>query len=144
MILVGVVVLVLAGLADFAMEFRDLLRDFLYVDHVLQLRCYDRLGCRCVSALRRVLRQKTPQEHAAGSIAAVLAALPLVDIAVVAEVTDDGLSVLAAAGSLSGPVTVAQVPCPRRGPRIFSIAHTQALGPNSGRTVRDQRSTTTN
>ena len=104
-ILIGVVVLVLAGLADFAMESRDSLRD-LHASTTRQLRVTTaRLSL--VAALRHVRRQPTP-EATAGSIADALADLPLVDMAVVAEVTDDGLSVLAAAGDLSAPVQAAQ------------------------------------
>jgi len=104
-ILIGVVALVLAGLADFAMDSRDSLRD-LHASTTRHLRVTTaRLSL--VAALRNVRRQPTP-EATAGSIAHALADLPLVDMALVAEVTDDGLSVLAAAGDLSAPVLAAQ------------------------------------
>lgn len=105
-ILVGVVILVLAGLADFAMESRDSLRD-LRESTKRQLRVTTaRLSL--VAALRRVRRLPTP-EATASSIATALADLPLVDVAVVLEVTEDGLAVLAAAGDLAKPSQVAEV-----------------------------------
>jgi EAL domain-containing protein (putative c-di-GMP-specific phosphodiesterase class I) len=105
-ILVGVVILVLAGLADFAMESRDSLRE-LRDSTERQLRVTTaRLSL--VATLRRVRQLPTP-EATAGSIATALADLPLVDLAVILEVTDDGLSVLAAAGDHANPIQVAEV-----------------------------------
>jgi EAL domain-containing protein (putative c-di-GMP-specific phosphodiesterase class I) len=105
-ILVGVVILVLAGVADFAMESRDSLRE-LGDTTKRQLRVTTaRLAL--VAALRRVRRLPTP-EATAGSIATALADLPLVDFAVILEATDDGLSVLATAGVQANPIQVAQV-----------------------------------
>jgi EAL domain-containing protein (putative c-di-GMP-specific phosphodiesterase class I) len=105
-ILVGVVILVLAGLADFAMESRDALRD-LHDSARRQLRVATaRLSL--IAALRLVRRQPTP-EATANSIALALADLPLVDVAVVLEATDDGLAVLAAAGDAGDPIHAADV-----------------------------------
>ncbi|HEY0444124.1 MAG TPA: EAL domain-containing protein [Candidatus Limnocylindrales bacterium] len=105
-ILVGVVILVLVGLADFAMESRDALLD-LRESAKRQLRvATSRLSL--VAALRLVRRQSTP-EATADSIASALADLPLVDVAVVLEATDHGLSVLAAAGDPKDPIQVADV-----------------------------------
>jgi EAL domain-containing protein (putative c-di-GMP-specific phosphodiesterase class I) len=103
-ILVGVVILVLAGLADFAMESRDALRD-LHESAKRQLRVAT-ARLTLIAALRLVRRQPTP-EATADSIALALADLPLVDIAVVLEATDHGLSVLAAAGDPGDPIHVA-------------------------------------
>lgn len=110
-ILVGVVILVLAGLADFAMESRDALRD-LHESAKRQLGVATaRLSL--IAALRLVRRQPTP-EATADSIASALVDLPLVDVAVVLEVTDQGLSVLATAGDPENPIQVADVmPAPR-------------------------------
>jgi len=110
-ILVGVAILVLAGLADFAMESRDALRD-LRESAKRQLRVATaRLSL--IAALRLVRRQPTP-EATADSIALALADLPLVDVAVVLEATDRGLSVLAAAGDPEDPIHVADVMPARR------------------------------
>jgi EAL domain-containing protein (putative c-di-GMP-specific phosphodiesterase class I) len=110
-ILVGVVILVLAGLADFAMESRDALRDLR--DSTQRQLSVTTARLSLVAALRRVRRLSTP-EATAGSIATALADLPLVDFAVVLEVTDDGLSVLATAGDHGSPVHVAEaMPAPR-------------------------------
>jgi len=110
-ILVGVVILVLVGLADFAMVSRDALRD-LRESTKRQLRVATaRLSL--IAALRLVRRQPTP-EATADSIASALADLPLVDVAVVLEATTDGLSVLATAGHPENPIEVADVmPAPR-------------------------------
>ncbi len=110
-IFVGVVILVLLALADFAMESRDTLRD-LHESAKRQLRvATSRLSL--IAALRLVRRQRTP-EATAVSIALALADLPLVDVAVVLETTDHGLSVLATAGGPNNPIQVADVmPAPR-------------------------------
>jgi len=110
-ILVGVVILVLAGLGDFAMESRDALRE-LHESSTRQLRvATTRLSL--IGALRLVRRRPTP-EATADSIAEALADLPLVDVAVVLEATDHGLSVLATAGDPKNPMQVADVmPAPR-------------------------------
>jgi EAL domain-containing protein (putative c-di-GMP-specific phosphodiesterase class I) len=110
-ILVGVVILVLAGLADFAMESRDALRN-LRESAKRQLRVATaRLSL--IAALRLVRRRTTP-EATAESIALALADLPLVDVAVVLEATDDGLAVLATAGDAENPIQVADVMPPPR------------------------------
>lgn len=110
-ILVGVVLLVLAGLTDFAMESRDALRD-LRESATRQLRVATaRLSL--IAALRLVRRRTTP-EATADSIATALADLPLVNVAVILEATDEGLSVLATAGDEANPIQAADVmPAPR-------------------------------
>jgi EAL domain-containing protein (putative c-di-GMP-specific phosphodiesterase class I) len=110
-IMLGVVILVLVGLADFAMESRDALRD-LREAAKRQLRvATTRLSL--IAALRLVRRQRT-LEATADSIAVALADLPMVDVAVVLEATEEGLSVLAAAGDPADPIHVADVmPAPR-------------------------------
>jgi EAL domain-containing protein (putative c-di-GMP-specific phosphodiesterase class I) len=94
-ILLGVVTLVLAGLADFAMLARDSLRD-LEASTERQLRVTTaRLSI--VSALRALRTQPTPEATAVG-IATALADVPHVDHALVLEVNDDGLVILAGVG----------------------------------------------
>lgn len=100
-ILIGVAILVLAGLADFALASRDALQE-LHVSAKRQLRvATSRLSL--IAALRLVRRLPTRQATA-GSIAGALADLPLVDVAVVFESTGAGLSVLATAGDEGNPV----------------------------------------
>ena len=102
-ILVGVVLLVLVALIDFAMESRDALHD-LRESAKRQLRVATaRLSL--IAALRLVRRQPTA-EATADSVAVALADLPLVNVAVVLEATDEGLSVLAAAGDPGNPIHV--------------------------------------
>jgi EAL domain-containing protein (putative c-di-GMP-specific phosphodiesterase class I) len=94
-VLVGVAMLILAGLADFAMESREALRE-VRLSAQRQLRvATTRLSL--IAALRLV-RRMTTRVATAGSIAQTLADLPLINDAVVLEATDAGLSVLATAG----------------------------------------------
>jgi EAL domain-containing protein (putative c-di-GMP-specific phosphodiesterase class I) len=105
-IFVGVAILILAGLADFAMDSRDALRD-LHLSAKRQLRvATSRLSL--VSALR-LLRRLPTRQGTAGSIAGALADLPLVDVAVVFEATEQGLSVIATAGDEGNPVQLSDV-----------------------------------
>jgi EAL domain-containing protein (putative c-di-GMP-specific phosphodiesterase class I) len=100
-ILVGVTILILAGLADSAMEAREAL-EHLRVSTDRQMRVTSaRLAI--VAALRTLHALPTP-EATAGIIATALSDLPLVDIAVVMEAADDGLSVLAATGNRLNPI----------------------------------------
>jgi EAL domain-containing protein (putative c-di-GMP-specific phosphodiesterase class I) len=124
-ILVGVAILILAGLADFAMESRDALRD-LRLSAKRQLRvATSRLSL--VAALRLVRRRSTRQATA-GSIAGALAELPHVDIAVVFEATGDGLSVLATAGEKGNPVEAADVVPAERAEYLLDRARDGAWG----------------
>lgn len=100
-ILTGVTILILAGLADSAMEAREALAD-LRVSTDRQVRVTSaRLAI--VAALRTLHALPTP-EATAGVIATALSDLPLVDIAVVMEAADGGLSVLAATGDRLIPI----------------------------------------
>jgi EAL domain-containing protein (putative c-di-GMP-specific phosphodiesterase class I) len=102
-ILVGVVILVLAGLADFAMLARDSLHD-LEASTARQLQVTTaRLSI--VSALRLLRTLPTPEATAEG-IATALADVPLIDHALVLEVSDDGLVVLASVGPEAGATSV--------------------------------------
>jgi EAL domain-containing protein (putative c-di-GMP-specific phosphodiesterase class I) len=105
-ILIAVVLLLLAGLADFAMEARDSLRD-LRVSTEQHLRVTTaRLSI--VSALRVLHPQSTP-EATAHSIATALSDLPLVDIAGIFEVSNDGeATVIAMAGRINAPVDIGE------------------------------------
>lgn len=105
-ILIGVVVLLLAGLADFAMEARDSLRD-LRASTERHLRVTTaRLSI--VSSLRVLHPQSTP-EATAHAIAKALGDLPLVDIAVIFEISSAGeTSVLALAGRVRAPIEVGE------------------------------------
>ena len=136
-IIVGVVILVLAGLADFAMVSRDSLRD-LHDSTTRQLRVTtSRLSL--VAALRKVRRLPTP-EATAGSIATALADLPLVDIAVVLEATDQGLSVLAIAGDPVSPMNIGDVVAEPRAEYLLDRSR-NGPGRNSGQIGLSLRST---
>lgn len=110
-ILVGVVILVLAGLADFAMEARDALLDLRTSSKRQQEITAARLAT--VASLRTLEAQPTPEATAA-LIATALADLPLADFALILEATDDGLCLLAAAGGDLGPIQLTdEVPAAR-------------------------------
>ena len=101
-ILVGVIVLVLAGLADFALDARDSLANHAGCGH--SQHSPDDGSTSIVAALRVLHALPTPEETA-GTIVSALAELPLVDIAFILKVTDGGLLVLATAGA--GPLPIA-------------------------------------
>jgi EAL domain-containing protein (putative c-di-GMP-specific phosphodiesterase class I) len=94
-ILVGVLILVLAGLADFAMAARDSLRD-LHESATRQIRITAARASN-LDALRRMHALPTPEATAA-SIATSLNDLPFVDVALVLEAAENGMFVLAASG----------------------------------------------
>jgi EAL domain-containing protein (putative c-di-GMP-specific phosphodiesterase class I) len=105
-ILIAVVLLLLAGLADFAMEARDSLRDLRSSTERHMRVTTARLAI--VSALR-VLHPLSTPEATAQSIATALGDLPLVDIAGIFEVSSSGeASVLALAGRVDAPITVGE------------------------------------
>ncbi len=102
----GVLVFLLVALADYELEARDsaaALRES-------TTRHLEATSTRLsiVAALRKMHGLLTPEATAAG-IANALSALPLVDVAVVLEVKDDGLAVLAEAGEAMHPLTVGEV-----------------------------------
>jgi EAL domain-containing protein (putative c-di-GMP-specific phosphodiesterase class I) len=103
---VGVLLLVLAGLADFAMVARDSLRDLrASTEQHLQVTTA-RLSI--VSALRVLQPQVTP-EATAHSIAKALGDLPLVDIAAILEVSSAGeASVIALGGNPDAPIHIGE------------------------------------
>jgi EAL domain-containing protein (putative c-di-GMP-specific phosphodiesterase class I) len=105
-ILIAVVLLLLAGLADFAMEARDSLRD-LRSSTERQLRVTSaRLSI--VGALRVLHPQSTP-EATAQSIAKALGDLPLVDIAAILEVSSSGeATVIAVAGPANAHIRIGE------------------------------------
>jgi EAL domain-containing protein (putative c-di-GMP-specific phosphodiesterase class I) len=100
-ILLGIAVLVLAGLADFAVDARESLDD-LRASTTWQIQV---TGARLaiVASLRTLHAQITP-EATAGLIVEALGDLPLVDVAVVVECVDGGLTVLAVAGTERQPI----------------------------------------
>ncbi|MFL5679167.1 MAG: EAL domain-containing protein [Chloroflexota bacterium] len=100
-ILIGVVVLVLAGVADFAMDARDSLQNL--HDSVQRQLQVTAARLSIVAALRTMHTLETPEATAA-SIANALSELPLVAMAVVLEAAEDGLYVLTTAGSLDSPI----------------------------------------
>lgn len=105
-ILVGVLVLVLAGVADFALEARHALSD-LHESTERQIRVTTaRLSI--VASLQNMRELLTP-EATADEIAKALADLPLVAVAVVFEVTDDGLSVLGVASHEPYPIYLGDI-----------------------------------
>jgi EAL domain-containing protein (putative c-di-GMP-specific phosphodiesterase class I) len=99
-ILVGVAVLLLAGVADFAMDARDSMRDLRDASERKLRASAERLAI--VGSLR-LLRTESSPEATAAAIASALGNLPLADVAVVLEETDGGLVVLAAAGDPGFP-----------------------------------------
>jgi len=106
-ILVAVVLLLIMGLADFALEARDAFRD-LGASTQRHLRVTSaRLSI--VGALRVLQALPTP-EATAQAIADALGDLPLVDVAAIIEVSGTGAaSVLAVAGNAHAPVHVGDV-----------------------------------
>ena len=94
--LVGVLLLVLAGLADFAMDARQSLRDL--EDATARQRQITTSRLSVVAALRLLQAQTTPEETAA-TITAALSGLPSIDFAGVTEASEAGLSILATAGA---------------------------------------------
>jgi EAL domain-containing protein (putative c-di-GMP-specific phosphodiesterase class I) len=110
-ILIGVLILVLAGLADFAMAARDSLRQL----HESTERHLGVATARLsIMAALHVMRTLPTPEATAASIANALADLEMVDFAVVLETTADGLIVLAIAGEEPLPIKLsATVPAER-------------------------------
>lgn len=105
-ILIGVIVLVLAGLTDFALDARDSLAD-MRAATISQVRLTTaRLS---IVASLRVLHARPTPEETAGTIVSALAELPLVYFAFILKVTDDGLLVLATAGDGSLPIATNDV-----------------------------------
>jgi len=101
-ILIGIVLLVLAGLADYAMEARDSLGDLRSTTERNLRVTTARLSI--VSSLRVLHAQATP-EATAQSIVLALGALPLVDVAAILEVSSGGeASVIAIAARADAPV----------------------------------------
>ena len=94
-ILVGVLILVLAGLADSAMAARDSLRN---LEEAAQRQLQATTSRLSIMAALRVLHALPTPEATAKHIATALASLPRAGLALVLEATDDGLSLLAAAG----------------------------------------------
>lgn len=110
-IFVGVVILVLAAVADFAIDARESL---LYLGQLNSRRTRE-TGARLaiVSSLRALEVQSTPEATAALIIGS-MSGQPLVDIALILEDTDDGLTVLAAAGPPLHPISVGSIVPPAR------------------------------
>ena len=124
-ILLGVAILILVGLADFAMASRDALQE-LHLSTKRQLHvATSRLSL--ISALRLVRRLPTRQATA-GSIAGALADLPLVDVAVVYEATGEGLSVLATAGNEANPIHSADLVPAQRAKYLLERSRSGAWG----------------
>ena len=99
-ILIGVLVLILAGLADYAMDARESIGDLREAGKRQLQASADQLAI--VGSLRSLRAQSTPEATARG-IATALVDLPLVDAAAVLEAVDGGLVVLAIAGNLDFP-----------------------------------------
>jgi EAL domain-containing protein (putative c-di-GMP-specific phosphodiesterase class I) len=105
-VLISIVLLLLLGLADWAMEARDSLRDLQSSSERHMRITTTRLSI--VSALRVLHPQSTP-EATADSIAKALGDLPLVDIAAIFEVSSHGeATVLAVSARVAAPVAVGE------------------------------------
>ncbi len=99
-ILLGIVILILVGLVDFAMDARDALSDLREASRRQLEAIAERLAI--VGSLRH-LREQSTTEATAGRIVTALAELPHVDVAVILEATENGLVVLATAGDPAFP-----------------------------------------
>ncbi len=99
-IVIGVMVLVLAGLTDYAMDARESISDLRDASKRQLQESAERLAI--VGSLRSLRAQATPEATAQG-IATALVGLPLVDVATVLEAIDGGLVVLAVAGDGTFP-----------------------------------------
>jgi EAL domain-containing protein (putative c-di-GMP-specific phosphodiesterase class I) len=105
-VLLAIVLLLLLGVADSAMEARDALRDLRSSSERHVRVTTTRLSI--VSALRVLHPQPTP-EATADSIARALGDLPLVDIAVIFEVSGAGeATVLAVSARVASPIAVGE------------------------------------
>ena len=99
-ILIGILVLILAGLADYAMDARESIGDLRDASKRQVQASAAQLAI--VGSLRSLRAQATPEATAQG-IATALVALPLVDVAAVLEAVDGGLVLLAVAGDKAFP-----------------------------------------
>jgi EAL domain-containing protein (putative c-di-GMP-specific phosphodiesterase class I) len=142
-VLMAVVLLLLLGLADWATEARDSLRDMRASTERYLRVTTARLSI--VSSLRVLHAQATP-EATAQSIANALADLPLIDVAAILEVSSAGEAlVIAIAGQADSPVQVGEKLPPARAAYIIERLHhgawaePWALRPTP--TVNDQRFT---
>ncbi len=102
----GVLVFLLVALADYELQARDFAAHLRESTRRHLEATTTRLSI--VAALAKMRRRVTPEATAAG-IANALSELPLVDVAMVLEVKDAGLSVLAEAGETMHPLTVGEV-----------------------------------
>ncbi len=122
---IGVLVLVLAGLSDFAISARNSLKATRELTE-RQLRVTtSRLSL--VAALRVLRAEATPEATAAG-IARALIDLPLVDVVAVLEATDDGLLVLAASGGEAVHITSGEILPPARARYLLERSQHGAWG----------------
>jgi EAL domain-containing protein (putative c-di-GMP-specific phosphodiesterase class I) len=105
-VFMGIVVLVLAAVADFAIEARESHQDLGESNRRLTRHTAARFAI--VASLRELEVQSTPEATAA-LITGSLSDQPLVDVALVLEDSDNGLTVLAAAGPPLDPILVGEV-----------------------------------
>jgi EAL domain-containing protein (putative c-di-GMP-specific phosphodiesterase class I) len=105
-VFMGIVVLVLAAVADFAIEARESHQDLGESNSRLTRHTAARFAI--VASLRELEVQSTPEATAA-LITGSLSDQPLVDVALVLEDSDKGLTVLAAAGPPLDPILVGEV-----------------------------------
>jgi EAL domain-containing protein (putative c-di-GMP-specific phosphodiesterase class I) len=136
--LVGVLLLVLAGLADFAMDARESLRNLQDATaRQLQITT-SRLSI--AAALRLLQVQPTPEETA-DTISAALTGLTFIDFAGVTEATESGLFILATAGATFPILAGDRVPA-ARAKRLLDRSRQGAWAEvwPTGRTGRPDRS----
>lgn len=105
-IFVGVVVLVVAAVADFAIDARESL---LYLGELNNRRTRETAARLAIVASLRALEVQSTPEATAALITGSMSGQPLVDIAMILEDTDAGLTVLAAAGPDLHPIRVGEV-----------------------------------
>lgn len=116
-ILIVVLVLVLAGLVDFAMEARSSLAN---LEASMKREMRAGLERREIIASLRNLQRESNPEATAATMSQALVDLPFVDVAAVLEVTGDGLSLLALATELAFPYKVGDILSPVRSAQIIA------------------------
>ena len=110
-IFLGVVVLVVAAVADFAIDARESL---LYLGELNDRRTRETAARLAIVASLRALEVQSTPEATAPLITGSMSGQPLIDVALILEDTDSGLTVLAAAGPDLHPIRVGEVVPPDR------------------------------
>jgi EAL domain-containing protein (putative c-di-GMP-specific phosphodiesterase class I) len=105
-IFIGVVALVLAAVADFAIDSRE---SVLFLGALNNRRTHETAARLAIVASLRALEEQSTPEATAALIIGSMSGQPLIDVALVLEDTDAGLVVLAAAGPAEHPIRVGEI-----------------------------------